>query len=94
MKIVIASDHGGFQYKNLLLNDISKQGYELTDLGAFNEAPSDYPDYAEAVANAGYKLSAKKAWWLDIGVLPSHIGFESAVGKDNWTLTRRRSPRC
>ncbi|MDB5207926.1 MAG: porin [Flavisolibacter sp.] len=39
-------------------------------------------------ANAGYKLSAKNNLWLDIGVLPSHMGFESAVGKDNWTLTR------
>jgi len=39
-------------------------------------------------ANAGYKLSEKKNLWLDIGVLPSHIGFESAVGKDNWSLTR------
>ena len=39
-------------------------------------------------ANAGYKLGAKKNWWFDIGILPSHIGFESAVGKDNWTLTR------
>lgn len=39
-------------------------------------------------ANAGYKLSAKGGWWFDIGILPSHIGFESATGKDNWTLTR------
>lgn len=39
-------------------------------------------------ANAGYKLSAVKNLWLDVGVLPSHIGFESAIGKDNWTLTR------
>lgn len=39
-------------------------------------------------ADAGYKLSAKKNLWFDIGILPSHIGFESAVGKDNWTLTR------
>lgn len=39
-------------------------------------------------ANAGYKLSGKKNFWLDVGILPSHIGFESAVGKDNWTLTR------
>lgn len=39
-------------------------------------------------ANAGYKLSAKNNWWLDIGILPSHIGFESAIGKDNWSLTR------
>ena len=39
-------------------------------------------------ANMGYKLSAKKNWWLDVGIMPSHIGFESATGKDNWTLTR------
>jgi hypothetical protein len=39
-------------------------------------------------ANAGYKLSARKNIWLDIGIIPSHIGFESAIGKDNWTLTR------
>ena len=39
-------------------------------------------------ANAGYKLSRKKNLWLDIGILPSHIGFETAIGKDNWTLTR------
>lgn len=39
-------------------------------------------------ANAGYKLSAKNDIWLDIGIMPSHFGFESAIGKDNWTLTR------
>ena len=39
-------------------------------------------------ANVGYRLSAKRQLWLDLGVLPSHIGFESAIGKDNWTLTR------
>jgi hypothetical protein len=38
--------------------------------------------------NAGIKLSGEKNLWLDVGVFPSHIGFESAVGKDNWTLTR------
>ena len=39
-------------------------------------------------ANAGYKLSSTSEWWLDMGIFPSHIGFESAIGKDNWTLTR------
>lgn len=39
-------------------------------------------------ANAGYKLSTKKNLWFDIGILPSHIGFESAIGKDNWNVTR------
>ncbi|SET36855.1 porin [Hymenobacter actinosclerus] len=26
--------------------------------------------------------------WLDVGIFASHIGFESALSKDNWTLTR------
>ena len=39
-------------------------------------------------ANAGIKLSKKKNLWLDAGILPSHIGFESAISKDCWTLTR------
>jgi hypothetical protein len=39
-------------------------------------------------ANAGVKLSKTKNVWLDAGVFTSHIGFESAVSKDCWTLTR------
>lgn len=39
-------------------------------------------------ANLGYKISKSKNIWIDAGVLPSHIGFESAIVKDNATLTR------
>lgn len=39
-------------------------------------------------ANAGIVLRKKKGLWLDAGIMPSHLGFESAVGADNWTLTR------
>ncbi|TDH20088.1 porin [Segetibacter sp. 3557_3] len=39
-------------------------------------------------ANAGVKLSAHENLWLDAGILPSHIGYESAISKDCWTLTR------
>lgn len=39
-------------------------------------------------ANVGLKISKKHNLWIDAGVFPSHLGFESAVGKDNWTLTR------
>lgn len=39
-------------------------------------------------ANAGMKISKNKNLWIDAGVFSSHIGFESAVGIDNWTLTR------
>jgi hypothetical protein len=37
-------------------------------------------------ANAGYAFSDKIS--IDAGVLPSHIGSESAISKDNWTLSR------
>jgi hypothetical protein len=39
-------------------------------------------------ANVGIKLSKEQNLWLDAGVLPSHIGFESAISADCWTLTR------
>ena len=39
-------------------------------------------------ANVGYKLSNSKNVWFDIGIMPSHIGFESAISKDCWTVTR------
>jgi len=39
-------------------------------------------------ANIGIKLAQAADLWLDIGVMPSHIGFESAIGANNWTLTR------
>ncbi|WP_375448014.1 porin [uncultured Fibrella sp.] len=39
-------------------------------------------------ANAGVKLSKDHDLWLDAGIFASHIGFESAISKDCWTLTR------
>ncbi|WP_199139544.1 porin [Pedobacter sp. ASV12] len=39
-------------------------------------------------ANAGLKLSKTANLWIDAGVFASHIGFESAVSKDCWVLTR------
>lgn len=39
-------------------------------------------------ANAGVKISSRKNLWVDAGIFASHIGFESAIGKDCWNLTR------
>ncbi len=39
-------------------------------------------------ANIGLKLSHKHNVWIDAGIMPSHIGFESAVGADCWTASR------
>ncbi len=50
--LYIASDHGGFKYKQQLLKFLEQQGYLVKDLGAkkFN-SNDDYPDYAKKVAS-------------------------------------------
>jgi ribose 5-phosphate isomerase B len=52
MKIVIGSDHAGFQLKNAMGDVLRGLGHSVLDVGAFNENPSDYPDFAEAVGRA------------------------------------------
>jgi RpiB/LacA/LacB family sugar-phosphate isomerase len=52
VKIVIGSDHAGFQLKNAMGDFIRSLGHSVLDVGTFNENPSDYPDFAEAVGRA------------------------------------------
>ena len=52
MKIVIGADHAGFQLKAAIGDLLRSLGHEVLDVGTFNENPSDYPDYAEAVGRA------------------------------------------
>ena len=51
---------------------------------------SNEPTWAQFVyeANIGVKLLPRHNVWLDAGIMPSHIGFESAISADCWTLTR------
>lgn len=58
MKLVISSDHAGFPLKEEVRAYLTKQGHEVTDLGAYNTEPSDYPDAAERV---GLALGRKEA---------------------------------
>lgn len=39
-------------------------------------------------SNVGISLDDGNSLWLDVGIFSSHIGFESAVSMDSWTLTR------
>jgi len=48
--IAVASDHGGFHLKALILEFLKKLGHEVNDLGAHSDEPVDYPDYAQKVA--------------------------------------------
>lgn len=42
-------------------------------------------------ANIGLSLNKQNNLWLDAGIFPSHLGFESAISTDNMTLTRSLS---
>jgi ribose 5-phosphate isomerase B len=58
-KLYLATDHAGFEYKNVLRKHFEEQGgdeYEIVDLGAFvYEKTDDYPDI---IARAGALVSA------------------------------------
>ena len=45
-KIIIASDHAGYQMKEYLDAELKKQGYIVIDVGPYDESPVAYPDYA------------------------------------------------
>ncbi len=50
--IAIASDHGGFELKETLIDHLKGLGHEILDLGCPSRDSVDYPDYGKAVGNA------------------------------------------
>lgn len=52
MKIVIASDHGGFHLKQSILKLLDSRKISYVDLGVTSEDSVDYPDYAAKVAES------------------------------------------
>jgi len=52
LKLVISSDHAGFALKEEVRAYLAKSSHEVVDLGAYNDEPSDYPDFAEKVGLA------------------------------------------
>ncbi|HOX22368.1 MAG TPA: ribose 5-phosphate isomerase B [Elusimicrobiales bacterium] len=53
MIIAIGCDHAGFALKEIIANQIGKNGHKVLDLGTDNPQKSvDYPDFAAAVSRA------------------------------------------
>src|SRR5499427_9792507 len=53
MRIVVGSDHAGFEMKKKVVGVLLEEGdLEVVDVGSYNTEPVDYPDYAEAVGLA------------------------------------------
>lgn len=52
MRIVLGSDHAGYELKRHLAARLSAAGHEAIDLGCPDAHSCDYPDFAHAVAGA------------------------------------------
>jgi len=48
--IAVASDHAGFDLKEILKRDLQEAGLEVLDLGTHSTASVDYPDFGRAMA--------------------------------------------
>ena len=48
MKLMIGSDHGGFELKEEVKKYLLEQGHEVTDVGTYSPESCDYPDIAKA----------------------------------------------
>jgi ribose 5-phosphate isomerase B len=53
MRVGIAADHGGFELKEQLLEELRGRGHEVVDFGAFEYGhDDDYPDFVIPLAQA------------------------------------------
>ena len=52
LPLVIASDHAGLELKLILIEELTKHGIELLDVGSYEGEKVDYPDYAKHLTDA------------------------------------------
>lgn len=73
MKIALASDHGGYQMKNIIAQNLKNQGFEIEDLGTNSEESVDYPDFAQRVVQ---EILSQKA---ELGILVCGTGIGISI---------------
>jgi ribose 5-phosphate isomerase B len=74
MRLVIGSDHAGFEQKERLKAHLTDNGHEVSDVGTFDgETSVDYPDFALAVARTVARGDA------ELGVLVCGTGIGVAI---------------
>jgi ribose 5-phosphate isomerase B len=78
MRVGIATDHGGFELKAQLLEELRGMGHEVVDFGAFeyNKA-DDYPDFVIPMAQAVAKGEVERG----LAVCGSGVGACVAANK-------------
>ena len=71
--VAIGADHGGYELKEALKQELNTLGYEIQDVGTNNKDAVDYPDFAHAVAQA---VGMGKAWR---GIMIDGAGIGSCI---------------
>ena len=64
MRIAVGADHAGFPLKALAVAELQQLGHEVLDLGTDSDEPVDYPDFAQAVAEAVMRGKAERGLLL------------------------------
>ncbi len=77
MAVVIGSDHGGFELKEVLSAHLKEKGLEVVDVGCYDTNSVDYPDIA---AKACKEVTDGKCQW-GILVCGTGIGISMAANK-------------
>ncbi len=77
-KLIIGTDHGGFELKEAVVAYLRGQGYEVEDAGSHGKESVDYPDYAALVASA--LLSGQR----DLGILCCTTGIGMAIAANRY----------
>jgi ribose 5-phosphate isomerase B len=77
MRIAIASDHAALALKSALVAYLIEAGHQVDDLGPFDEASVDYPDYGYKLADAVASGAAERG----VALCGSGIGISIAVNR-------------
>ena len=77
MKIAIACDHAGFEYKNRLVEHLKTFGFEVKDFGTFSSESMDYADTAHPMARCVESGEADRG----IAICGSGNGISMTVNK-------------
>lgn len=80
MRIVIASDHGGYEYKQKFIAHLTDK-HEIIDLGPHDDASVDYPDYA-------HKLCTYIPKDADMGILLCGTGIGMSIVANRYNNIR------
>ena len=78
--IAVGSDHGGFDLKEELKGYLTAWGYTVLDQGTTSREAVDYPDFAEAVANAVVRGDASRGIVIDSAGIGSSIAANKVPG--------------